>query len=1209
MEGSLDRSSTVNGTGAHRSAGAALVLALVALLSVVPALLPTAAPAATAAPPGRTANTTTNPSGWDCSTTKFAPALASDTLSGVPVTPQPDERGRWVPVIFVHGWTSSSTHDANGAGAFSAKIDLTANALGRAPGERSLIGQIQTIPGAATFTFDYHDTSGSWVDDPSIGPALGTAIDCLFDKSGGEKVIVVAHSMGGLATRYALGEDARRPDKVSTVVTFGTPNTGSVAARVTSVGADAAAVTQVGAGIRILLAACGRASTVSMNGTGPCGNVVGAFDGDAGRALRAGSRELDALAPYPRNVAVHGLAGEASFDVLGRSWFGLQVPANDVAGDVIVMPDSAKAQSTASGAVRCRYQMNVAQAGLDVAGLLAGTTSVTEVSDHPLDVFSGPCYHGNLMRGIELTNTATGAIDDDITSRIGSSPGTASSQTYSPADGYRPTIVVMDTSGSMSSAAPDGRTRIDAARASVLNLVKELPPGSPFGLIAYPGTGKKVDGCSIGNVEIAPGPLDVAATSAAVRRFTPDGDTPTGPALKHAAEKLRTLGEQGTIILVSDGESNCGAVPVCETTKQLAADGINVRINTVGLNIDRGGRDELRCVAEAGGGRYVDAQNSDELRDAISDATSPKLTIAADVPGRLPRVSGTGTGGATIAVTITNTGRVRAEDVRVSLDFQDRSGTPGAIQVPRPVRFLGNLEPGESRPTEFVVRPDASLGGAFTWTMTATARGGVPATADGSVVLDDPFGAMTGLLGHVRTVAVLGDSYSSGEGIGTYSEGTDGDGNNCHRSDDAYGPMLAGAENTTMIACSGAVTADFYGQQHSGDAAMAPQLQQLRALATGKDSPDAVLLSIGGNDVGFGDEVVACTITAFCGLTGFTGDPLGKTLAGAVGYTDRMDRIAAIGNDLRRVYRDVDRAVNDADARRERGDRFAPIVVVPYPRITPDVASIAAGAGAGNPYAGCQAFISPTELTHFNGFLDALNLQIEAAVADLQREHIPVYYAADVVPAFQPNHTVCDGTESYSVIAADAAALGARVVGLQNKSELLHPNRDGHAAMARAISAWAATTAAIPEPAAPLWKSDSVTRMNGVLQKVGQWLWPFSAADIYQAGGDVEISADGFAPDSTVVFRLDSVPRIIGSGVTDSAGAVGTAAFLPSDVPVGTHHVRVIGSDPTGQPVVESFAVRVVPPHSALALAVALIGLVAIVVGVLGFRTVRRARR
>ena len=75
----------------------------------------------------------------------------------------------------------------------------------RPPAPRSLIGQLQSLPGAAVFTFDYHDFSANWVDHEKLGPALAAAIDCLHEKSGQEKVIVVGHSMGGLIARHALG--------------------------------------------------------------------------------------------------------------------------------------------------------------------------------------------------------------------------------------------------------------------------------------------------------------------------------------------------------------------------------------------------------------------------------------------------------------------------------------------------------------------------------------------------------------------------------------------------------------------------------------------------------------------------------------------------------------------------------------------------------------------------------------------------------------------------------------------------------------------------------------------------------------------------------------------------------------------------------------------------------------------------------------------
>lgn len=91
------------------------------------------------------------------------------------------------------------------------------------------------IPDVKVVTpFDYPNTA--WVKDPSVGPKLASTIRCLATNSknnaGPGKVIIVAHSMGGLAVRCAVdptcaGTDAVNQQQIGLVITLGTPNTGS----------------------------------------------------------------------------------------------------------------------------------------------------------------------------------------------------------------------------------------------------------------------------------------------------------------------------------------------------------------------------------------------------------------------------------------------------------------------------------------------------------------------------------------------------------------------------------------------------------------------------------------------------------------------------------------------------------------------------------------------------------------------------------------------------------------------------------------------------------------------------------------------------------------------------------------------------------------------------------------------------------------------
>lgn len=781
--------------------------------------------------------------------------------------------------------------------------------------------------------------------------------------------------------------------------------------------------------------------------------------------------------------------------------------------------------------------------------------------------------------------------------------------------GSVPIMIVVDTSGSMNEKAGDGNTtKLQDAQRAVLDLVGILSPKQQMGLMTYPG-GSTVDGCTEGNVRIAIGRPDAVAASATVRKLVADGGTPTSAALRHAA---RELGEgPGVIVLVSDGSANCGP-PVCETAKKIRDSGIEIKVNTVGFDIERDSdvASELRCVADATGGTYALAGDADALRTALREAAASNIEIDARIPATMSAAVGrSATSGTVVQVGVTNTGQVQADDVRISLDFLDDKDRGGALLVSRPVLFLGNLAPGATRDISFEVRPDDStIGKTYSWIVTATTADGAGNAATGKTAVTSGIADGLGIIPSKGIVAIVGDSYSSGEGAGSYLEGTRRDayystgcpkpaatptalipsglqatprpcikvGNACHRSNLTYGGVLVG-DRARIIACSGAVTGDFYGNQNSAGQKMTPQLQALRTLALSKDSPSAVMLTIGGNDVGFGDMIKTCFFSSNC-WTEPTAGSISTSVAGWKWTGDgqrKIDRVPDVGNDLMRIYRDIDRAVNDADARKKRGGKVAPIIVLPYVRGIPET-----GTGVD----GCFAGISAGEIDLLNDFVNVLNSTIATATRTVRKERRPVYYAPDVISAFQPDHTMCDGDSNLVTRKAGTFKEGVADVAINHDQQLVHPTANGYRAIAVALAGWARGTQVLPAGGTPSWNSVT-TKKTGFFGKTSAWVTGKTPTEIYEAGGDYTIDEDGYAPSSTVVFRLESVPRVLGSAIADENGRVRATLTLPSDVERGRHHVRAIGTDPSGAAHETVAALTVLPTGTAWAVLLLLVGL------------------
>lgn len=187
-----------------------------------------------------------------------------------------------------------------------------------------------------------------------------------------------------------------------------------------------------------------------------------------------------------------------------------------------------------------------------------------------------------------------------------------------------PTMIVLDNSGSMTAQDAGGQTRIDAAKQASTQLINDISDRTDVGLTYYGGnTGETEADVEMGcqDVTIVGGPSrgNAGTLIDTINSLQPRGFTPIGKAITDTAAELP---EGGNIVLVSDGIANCTPPDVCEVAQELAQSGINLVINTIGLNVDPAAREELECIAGVGSGTYADASDAQSLTDALTRAAS-----------------------------------------------------------------------------------------------------------------------------------------------------------------------------------------------------------------------------------------------------------------------------------------------------------------------------------------------------------------------------------------------------------------------------------------------------------------------------------------------------------------------------------------------------------------------------------------------------------
>ncbi|MFI8947250.1 vWA domain-containing protein [Streptomyces sp. NPDC053750] len=207
--------------------------------------------------------------------------------------------------------------------------------------------------------------------------------------------------------------------------------------------------------------------------------------------------------------------------------------------------------------------------------------------------------------------------------------------------------LVLDVSGSMRTRDIDGGTRMAAAKQAFNEVLDATPEEVQLGIRTlganYPGDDRKT-GCK-DTAQLYPvGPLDRTEAKTAVATLSPTGWTPIGPALLKAADDLDGGNGSKRIVLISDGEDTCAPLDPCEVAREIAAKGIGLTIDTLGLVPNAKMRQQLSCIAEATGGTYTSVEHTEELTDKVNQlvdraadpVVTPVATEGADTCAKAP---------------------------------------------------------------------------------------------------------------------------------------------------------------------------------------------------------------------------------------------------------------------------------------------------------------------------------------------------------------------------------------------------------------------------------------------------------------------------------------------------------------------------------------------------------------------------------------------
>ena len=381
-----------------------------------------------------------------------------------------------------------------------------------------------------------------------------------------------------------------------------------------------------------------------------------------------------------------------------------------------------------------------------------------------------------------------------------------------------------------------------------------------------------------------------------------------------------------------------------------------------------------------------------------------------------------------------------------------------------------------------------------------------------------------------------------------FSAGTDGPGNHCHRSPQAYAYVLAARYGMApqFYACSGAVTSNITTTFQDDQP---PQLTR-----EGVDSEaDLVTLTIGGNDAGFSDTLKACIgqklkADAFNAALPAPGHWLGLDMEPSCAKSDSFraaveQRIDNVFLPVRDTYSQIKSATGPDTS----------VMAANYPHLFPD----------DHDDQDCLAL----EFILTNDTQDWMNDAGDRLAGTLLAAAISAGVTSVDVRAFFAGHEICgeDGgwinglsTASGNGGACTWEVLGRCIIPGLPVVGSFHPNASGHASGYAAAFAASIDSAVDPNDAGfprnpfALRRTVAIPAVGvGTLTALPLTPGPEDCSGTFRAGQEVAVSGGGFVPGTPVQLYASSMgfgttPELLLATLTaDANGDVSTVVRIP----------------------------------------------------------------